>query len=263
VTAGGRSLDTLPNLLVIGAMKCGTSAVHGLLDRHPDVAMAPGKELNFFIGSDQPVGEDPGEWWRHGQWHRGLRWYADQFDAGAPVRGETSPAYTDPSHPDAAARVRAVLPHVRLVYLVRDPFERAVSQWRHHVRDGTEPRSVADALLDPGSQYVARSRYAERVEPYLARFQREQLLVVVQERLRTDPDDEVCRIVLHAGAAPERWPAAQHGAERGTDPAVVPAGLREAFWERVSDDVVRLRELVGDAIPEWRTPSGARLGRRG
>ena len=243
----------LPNLVVIGAMKCGTSALHRLLDRHPDVAMAPGKELNFFIGSERPVGDDPGEWWRHGQWHRGPEWYADQFDAEAPVRGESSPGYTDPSHPEAAARMAALLPDVRLVYLVRDPFERAVSQWRHHVRDGTEPRPVAEALLDPGSQYVARSRYVERLAPYLARFGREQLLVVVQERLRAHPDREVRRILAHAGAAPERWPT-----DSSAEPDAGSAGgadaspeLREVFWDRVRDDVDRLRDLVADPLPEW------------
>lgn len=254
-------LSRLPNLLVIGAMKCGTSALHRLLNRHPDVAMAPGKELNFFIGADHPESDDPAEWWRHGQWHRGSAWYAEQFDASAAVRGESSPGYTGPGSPEVPDRIHRVLPEVRLVYLVRDPLERALSQWRHHRRDGTERRPVEEALLDPDSEYVARSRYAERVHPYLDLFPPEQLLIVVQERLRRDTDEQMRPILIHAGADPDRWPpSAERSPDRsGTTEAA--SGLRREFWARVEDDVERLRELIGDPIAQWAEPSASRPAR--
>jgi len=242
----------LPNLLVIGAMKCGTSALHEMLDRHPQVQMAAGKELNFFLGPKRPPEVDPDEWWRHGQWHRGVDWYARQFDADTPVRGESSPGYTDPAHPEAARRIREVVPDVRFVYLVRDPLARACSQWRHHVRDGTEPRPVEEALLDPGSQYVARSRYLERLMPFLGRFDEEQVLVVVQERLRAHPDRELRRVLAHAGADPELLPepAPETVTPRPASDRVGPA-LARAFADRVADDVAAFRVWLGDEIPEW------------
>lgn len=244
----------LPTLLVVGAMKCGTSALHDLLDRHPDVAMAPGKELNFFFGPEQPPHGDPEEWWRDGQWHRGRQWYAARFDPDAPVRGESSPGYTDPANPDAAARIRELVPDVRLVHLVRDPLERALSQWRHHVRDGTETRPAEVALLDPASQYVSRSRYVERLEPFLDLFPADQLLVVVQERLRARTDHEVRRVLAHAGADPDRWPAVNASTTPDRPHASdVPLGLRAAFAERTADDVARLRRLLDDELPEWPT----------
>lgn len=237
-------------------MKCGTSALHDLLDRHPEISMAPGKELNFFFGPEQAPPVDPEDWWLHGQWHRGLDWYAGRFDPSAPVRGESSPGYTDPSHPEAPARVRATVPDVRLVYLVRDPFERALSQWRHHVRDGTEPRPAEVALLDPESQYVDRSRYHERIAPYLDLFPADQLLVVVQERLRDHTDREVRRVVAHAGADPGRWrpvgPSGEAASEDGGAGAPARrARLRADLLDRVADDVAALRALLDDPLEEW------------
>jgi len=246
----------LPNLLVIGAMKCGTSALHTHLDRHPEIAMAPGKELNFFFGSEAKPPPPESEWWRHGQWHRGLEWYQSQFDPTARLRGESSPGYTDPRHPQAASRIRSVAPQARLVYSVREPLSRALSQWRHHRRDGTEPRPAEEALLDPDSDYVARSRYLERLRPFLDVFDAEQVLVVVQERLRRDPRPTFRRIFEHVGADPAFWDAALSdevhvgAAEAEADQAATDR-LRSAFLSEVDDDVAGLCKLFGDLLPEW------------
>jgi Sulfotransferase family len=244
----------LPTLVVVGAMKCGTSALHRYLDRHPEIAMARGKELNFFYGPEQPPDDDPGTWWRWGQWHRGPEWYASCFDGRYAVRGEASPGYTDPGNPEVAARMAALVPDVRLVCLVREPLDRALSQWRHHVRDRTETRPLAPALLDPASQYVARSRYRACLEPFLREFPRPQLLVVVQERLLADRRRELARVFAHAGADPAFWssdlePRVHVGGGR---PEPVPDDLRTAFGQRVAADLAGLRELLDDELPEWR-----------
>ena len=243
----------LPTVVVIGAMKCGTSALHEHLDRHPAIAMAPEKELNFFFGPDQPPNDDPATWWRWGQWHRGVDWYGSRFDDRYAVRGESSPGYTDPAHPDVAERMAAIVPGVRIMYLVRDPLERALSQWHHHRRDGTENRAADAALLDPDSHYIARSRYHERLEPFLAHFPLEQVLVIVQERLLTDRRRQLAAAFAHAGADPAFWSPdldrLVHVGDRDGAPA--PAELRAAFDERVGDDVARLRLLLDDGLPEW------------
>jgi hypothetical protein len=243
----------LPSLIVVGAMKCGTTALHRYLGAHPQISMAEVKEANFFIGPDVAPHADEAEWWRTGNWHRGVGWYTSLFDADAPVRGETSPGYTSPDSVVAAERMAAVVPQARLVYLVRDPVDRAVSQYAHHVRDGTEPRPVAEALLDPASQYVGRSRFHERLEPYLDRFDRDQVLVVVSERLRTHRRAELRKVFAHVGADPGFWSgdltASHHMGGVATD---VDDSLRARFLSLVADDVDRLRTLTDDAIPEWR-----------
>jgi hypothetical protein len=243
----------LPQVVVIGAMKCATSAMHTYLDAHPDIAMSRTKELNFFNGPDVAPHDDEGTWWLTGQWHRGLGWYSSQFDPDAPVRGESSPAYTAPGCPEVPDRMVSVVPDVRLVYLVRDPMERALSQYAHHRREGTEQRPVADALLDPGSEYVARSRYLERLEPFLSCFDRRQVHVVVQERLSSRRREELAAVYRHVGVDP-LWREERHGRRFhvGGDRPDVSADLRAAFRKRVDDDVERLRDLVDDELEEWR-----------
>lgn len=244
----------LPDLVVIGAMKCATSALHDYLDAHPEVSMSAQKELNFFNGPAEPPHGDPDTWWRSGQWHRGLDWYAAQLDGDAPVRGESSPAYTSPSFPEVAGRMASVVPDVRLLYLVRDPVDRALSQWAHHRRDGTEQRPAAEALLDADSQYLARSRYVERLEPFLERFDRGQIRVVVQERLLRHRETEMAKVYAHVGVDPG-WRGERLHREHnvgGRQPEVG-RGLREAVMAQVYDDVQRLRDLVDDDLEEWET----------
>ncbi|HEX6338127.1 MAG TPA: sulfotransferase [Jiangellaceae bacterium] len=235
----------LPNLVIIGAMKCGTTALHRLLDEHPDIAMARGKELNFFFGPAADPGENAAS-----TWHRGLGWYASQFDASAAIRGESSPGYTSPDHPEAAGRMAAVLPGVRLVYVVRDPIERAISQYRHHRADGTEPRTAADALLDPGSQYIARGRYFDRLTPFLRKFGREQILVVSQEDLLNDPGHCLDRLYRFLGVKTHVSPARRWNVARGDD-VVLPRRLRDRLGREFADDIARLREFTGHEFATW------------
>jgi hypothetical protein len=161
--------------VVIGAQKCGTTSLHYYLDQHPEISMARAKELNFFVA--------------RGTWTKGLDWYAAQFDAGAPVRGESSPAYTNyPVHGGVPARMHSVVPNAKLVFLARDPIERIVSQYVHDYSAGKVDRPLAEVLADRLSAhpYVLRSRYFLQLEQYLAFFPREQILVLAQEDLLND-----------------------------------------------------------------------------
>jgi len=244
--------SALPNAIVVGAMKCATTAMHRYLDEHPEISMSRLKEVNFFIGPDTAPHDDPETWWRSGQWHRGVDWYANLFDSAAPVRGETSPGYTSPDALEAPARMAALVPNARLVYLVRHPVERAVSQYRHHHRDGTERRPLEEALLDPDSQYLARSRYHQRLVPYLERFPVEQILVVVQERLLRDRGGQMGAVYRHLGVDPDwRGEVLAQEFHVGGDPLGIPPRLCESFMDRVGDDVARLRALLQDDLSEW------------
>ncbi|MDP9440540.1 MAG: sulfotransferase [Actinomycetota bacterium] len=232
--------DTLPNLIVIGAMKCGTTALHRYLDQHPDVAMSEPKELNFF---SEPTGN----------WRRGVGWYAARFRP-APVRGEASPGYTSPSFPEAAERMARVVPETKLVYAVRDPVERAVSQYLHHRADGTERRPIEEALLDPESQYLARSRYYERLEPYLARFPRERIFILAQEDLLSDRRATLRGLYRFAGVDDSFW-SSEHelrwNVSRGESPISLGGPLRRRLVALLSDDAARLRELTGLEFTGW------------
>lgn len=154
-------------------MKAGTTSLWRYLRAHPGIWMPDLKEPQFFSEH---------EWWR------GLDWYESLF-AGAPagaVLGEASPSYTRfPFSAEAAGRLAELLPGAKLVYVVREPVERIVSQYRHRVDQGVEHRPIDEAVLDE-DVYVATSRYAMQAGRYLERFPREQLLVLPTESLDAD-----------------------------------------------------------------------------
>jgi hypothetical protein len=180
----------LPNLIVIGAAKCGTTSLHEYLDEHPEISMSAEKELNFFVP------EKSGE--------RSVEWYERQFDEHAPVRGESSPAYAaHPFYPGPAGRIRALVPDVRLVYLVRDPIERTVSHWLHRASTHVEMPSFEEALdSEQGAWIVGLSRYWLQLEQYLAHFPPEQILVVDSDELRNRRDETLERIFRFVGVDP-------------------------------------------------------------
>jgi hypothetical protein len=226
----------LPDVIVIGGMKCGTTALHGYLADHPQVAMSKPKELNFFFG-DRPGG--PGNWWR------GRGWYAARFAEAPAIRGESSPGYTSPAHPGVAERMASVVPGVRLLYVARDPLERAVSQYLHHRRDGDEPRDLASALLDPGSQYIARSRHAERLRPFLDRFPHEQIRVLEHRDLLEDRRATLGAIFGWLGL-PEHWTeryTREPNASAVAHPPI-PDAVADRFRDAVADDAERFERLM-------------------
>lgn len=240
----------LPTFLIIGAMKCGTTALHGLLGHHPQVAVSMPKELNFFFGTRPPPADalDP---WAAGNHWRGPGWYAAHFPADVPVRGDASPGYTSPSHPHVADRVAALLPDVRLVYLVRDPIARAVSQHRHHRRDGAEPRPLAGALLDPDSQYLARSRYHERLAPFLDRVPQDRILITTTEDLRARPTATMTRVLGFLGADPPALPRACLPAPTRAPPPALDPALRRRLVPLLRADADRLRQVAGRPFAGW------------
>jgi hypothetical protein len=171
-----------PNLLVIGAAKCGTTSLHEYLDAHPQISMSRQKELDFFVAEKN--------------WRRGLDWYEAQFPP-AQVRGETSPSYSAyPFYLGVPERIHNVLPEARIVYLVRDPIERIVSHYEYRAVTYREMGTLDDVLADP---YLARwfvdiSRYALQLERYFEYFPADDVLVVDADALAADPASALASI---------------------------------------------------------------------
>lgn len=160
----------LPNVIIIGAMKAGTTSLHHYLSLHPEIQMSREKELNFFITERN--------------WEKGVEWYASHFVNNATVRGESSPNYT--AHPrflDVPARMHAVVPDAKLIYVLRDPIERMVSHYVHAYAERTEERPPEKALADLDSVYVARSKYHMQMEQYLRWYPTSRILLVTAEEL--------------------------------------------------------------------------------
>jgi hypothetical protein len=161
----------LPDFIIIGAMKCGTTSLHYYLSLHPDISVSRRKELDFFVAEEN--------------WAKGLAWYESQFPDKGKVRGEASPKYTfSPRHAGVPERMASVIPDAKLIYLVRDPLERIVSHYVHLVEAGREERTLDEALADRhDNPYLCRSLYYAQIERYLAVFDPLRILVVAQEDL--------------------------------------------------------------------------------
>jgi hypothetical protein len=190
VAAQAAEPGALPNLIVIGAAQCGTSALHYYLDLHPQIGMSSPKELNFFVtdGDLARAPHPPLPPLRPPQkpastWGRGVDWYASQFDASCPIRGESSVSYTLPWCPGIAERMASVVPHAKLILMVRDPVERLVSQYLNYRGLRRERRPLAEAVSGSANAYLARSRYASNLRPFLDRFPRANIHLDRQEEL--------------------------------------------------------------------------------
>ena len=191
----------LPDFLLLGAPKCGTSALHAALARHPRLYLSDPKEPKYFLTADAPPptsGGGPGDvaTWAEHVWRRAD--YEALF-AKAPAEalcGESTVFYLY----DTAAqrRIRETLPHARLIAVLRDPVERAHSNWAHLRGAGLEPeadfrcalgREVGRAAAGWAHfwHYAAQGRYGEQLDHLYGLFPREQVLLLRYRELRDDP----------------------------------------------------------------------------
>ena len=247
------SLRPLPDFLILGAQKAGTTALYAYLRWHPQITGPSFKEVSFFD--------------RH--YARGERWYR----AHLPVRrkglvGEASPSYL--FHPLAPERVARLLPSARLIALLRNPVDRAFSHYQHEVALGREELSFEDALAREGERmegeiermlrepeyfsyrwwnytYAARGRYAEQLERWFATFPREQLLVLLTDELAADTAAAYGRVLEFLGVDAHTLDAYPRIFEReygGMDP-----GTRTRLDEEFAEPNRRLAELLGRELP--------------
>jgi hypothetical protein len=248
----------LPDFLVLGAQKAGTTALYEYLRRHPQITGPSWKEVSFFD--------------RH--WARGESWYRGNFPNLARTRGklvgEASPSYV--FHPLAPQRVRELLPEARLLVLVRNPVDRALSQYNHEVALGREPLPFEEALdaeeerlrgeaermaADPryfsrewwSHTYKARGRYAEQIERWLAVFPREQLLVLPSDDLGSESARAHAQVLEFLGAQPQRLDSYPRVYERDYEP--MRPETREQLVAQFEEPNRRLYELLGRDLG-WR-----------
>jgi hypothetical protein len=258
----------LPNFLIIGAMKAGTSSLYRYINDHPQVFMPERKELQFFGRAD---------------WRDRFEWYEAQFQPGdsAIAVGEASTNYSKhPSIPNAADQIAQTIPHVKLIYVLRHPVDRAISQYLHEILHGRESRPIGVALQsDP--HYLDLSRYAMQIGRYLEHFPRERLLLVLSDELKHDRLATVQRVYaflgIDADVVPpsigkefyrteerrERHPRLQKVRHaRWYRPVLdtVPLGIRRGVWRRVEPlATARVDRRRAEIAPELRVELEERL----
>ncbi|GAA6210044.1 sulfotransferase [Cognatishimia sp. WU-CL00825] len=179
----------LPHFIIIGAMKSGTTSLYRYLAEHPEVDMSRDKETDFFVAEKT--------------WGNGLSWYSDQWGTRPLIRGEASPNYTKSrDFAGVPARIAETCPDVRLIYIVRDPVKRAVSQFKHSFIIGDIDPDMADFTESHEYAHILdASLYARQLEAYLAHFPKEALLVLDFDDMVQDPQAVMDQITTHIGAS--------------------------------------------------------------
>lgn len=240
----------LPTFLVIGAQKCGTTSLHEYLAEHPQVGRPSTKEIQYFTHNS----------------YRPLAWYRAHF----PRAGQSAHAFESTPymvfHPACPARVRAVLPDAKLIVLLRDPVDRALSHYNHQVQASFEKLDFETALAREGERldgeeerlrndpryrsfthqhysYVGRGMYARQLERWYALFDAEQLLVLRSEDLFADPAGTLHRVHAWLGLC-EHTPSMLTARGARSYPPMDPvmrAKLRACFEQ----DAAALRGLTG------------------
>jgi hypothetical protein len=187
----------LPDFIIIGVQKAGTSSLFHYLSQHPELSLSIEKEVHFFDNN----------------FRKGLSWYKSffPFRSDKSKTGEASPYYV--FHPLAPYRIKSLLPEVKLIVLLRNPIERSLSHYQHNKRKKErEPaNSFEDALQKEKERiqgekerlenepdyisfayqhfsYLSRSDYAPQVEHWLQHFRREQILFLKTESFFAEPE---------------------------------------------------------------------------
>jgi hypothetical protein len=256
--AATASMRALPDFLIIGESKCGTTSLYDDIVGHPSVLSAAVKEPHFFST----------------RYQRGLNWYRAQFPVEWRMRrgsgtdriqtGEASPYYL--SHPHAAHRIKSILPGVKAIAMLRNPIDRAYSQYQHEFRKNRETLSFEEAIAREPERlkgelermirdenynspeyrrhsYVTRGIYVDHLRTWLTHFDRAQLLIIKSEAYFAAPEKTLSEVLaflelpLHQ---PRRYAKRNVGRY-----APIPADLRQRLVDYFAPHNAKLYELVG------------------
>ena len=248
----------LPDFIIAGAPRSATTWLYAVAQRHPQIAMA------------QPMLPEPKFFLLDELWERGVDYYStkwfDPLPAGR-VLGEKSTNYLE--LPEAVERIYRALPRAKLIFVLRNPVDRAFSNYLWSRQNGLEDETFERALaleeqrerdLAPQMRYVrphayfSRGLYAEHLARFFARFSREQLLVLRHENIVARPEDIAAAFQRFVGVAEIPGLARDLGpinATKTPPPELVPRVVRRRLAERYSDANARLEILLGANFDTW------------
>jgi hypothetical protein len=242
---------TLPDFVIIGAQRAGTTSLHAYLSEHTLISPSRPKEVHYF---DNGYGH-------------GLGWYRAHFAGSRQpggIAGEATPYYL--FHPLTPQRMARDLPSCKLIVLLRNPVDRAVSQYHHARAWGYEELSLEQGIRQETARlqgeeerlrrddnyrsfahqhlsYVARGRYALQLERWFEHFDRDQFLILKAEDLFTEPEAVVAESQRFLGLTPQP-PADLHGRNIRSYDSVSDA-LQSELQATFEPENQRLRNLLG------------------
>ncbi|MEQ8844594.1 MAG: sulfotransferase [Phycisphaerales bacterium] len=260
----------LPDFIVIGAQKSGSTSMYHYLREHPQVVGSYEKEVQYFDGGLAPEPD---------RYARGEAWYRAQFPLASRVPAETKVFEATPRylhHPLVPGRIAKDLPGVRLIAVLRDPVQRAISHYFHTYGQGREPLPIWEAFEQEASRlapiierqdyrdpaydrhaYVMRGRYREQLDRYLEHFPREQIMVLQAEHLYANLPSELPRIFEFLGIDPSIEISNLKPRNMSKRRKDVPEKVYEYLTEYYKPHNEALRELLGDRFT-WDAPAEAR-----
>lgn len=186
-------MDNKPNLFLIGSMKSATTSLHNYLDIHPEIFMTkePWKEPNYFV--------------KEMNLSKGIEWYLSLFKERNSQRiiGESSTDYTKyPNYTDVYNRLHDFNANAKILYIMRDPIERAISQYWWEVEYSGEGRTMKNGILQ-NDWIMNTSYYAKQIKPYIDLFGRENIYTLTTEELLEQPHTVMKDIFLWLGVSPD------------------------------------------------------------
>lgn len=266
LSAGSRRL---PEAIIIGAQKCGTSSLFAYMAQHPLLLPSSAKEVHYFDGGLDPADDN---------FAKGEAWYRAHFDriasstAGS-MAFEASPLYL--FNPDVPERIHAALPEARLIVLLRDPVERAISHYFHESRLGWEDLPIMQAFEAEDERtaaawaaqdfksvpfihhtYKARGRYAEQLARYFALFGRERVFVSSSEAFFSDPEATLEAIFRFLGIDPGFRISAQRRWNVGGNRTDVDAEVYRYLEDYFAEPNRELFDALGQRL-DWRPAAAA------
>lgn len=278
------SVGKWPSFLVVGAPKAGTTSIYFYLRQHPEVFMSPVKEPHYFSVTEKSNAGSPRM--------DGVTVTREEYLAlfsgvdGEIAIGEASTGYL--ISPVAAQRIRAKIPSVKIIVILRNPAERAFSGYMMKIRNSREYSSVADAF-HRGKAYIENSFYEKNLTRYFDVFPREQIGIFLFEEFKKDPLEVMRRIYKFIGVNEAFTPSTNkyneawfpkypflnrlrtqvlksrkiHRALKGTsaqrifrrltrtDPPVFPAALRQELIDLYREDIVKTQGLTDIDLSLW------------
>jgi hypothetical protein len=250
--------DMLPNFLIIGAARSGTSTLYTYMQSHPDIYLRPEKrpEPHFFF--------------KDSEYAKGMRYYETTWfpiETKCHAVGEASTSYI--FGPKVPERIARDLPDARLIAVLRNPIERAHSNYWHSVKSGLETLDFASAVeredqrtqalndtalaeLKPFS-YLARGFYHAQISKFLTVIPHGRLAIHIFDDLCRDPRGQLEEIYRFIGVDPGILPARLDLKENRSVPdgARLDAAMRRRLANIYADDVTRLGELLGRDLSGW------------
>lgn len=237
------SKKNLPGFLIIGAQKSGTSSLFYNMNMHPDVYMAAApnfSEVKFFSLEIR--------------WQKGINWYMGHFTQSNCLQGEKDPECL--FYKKCHSRMHQVIPHAKLIILLRNPVDRAYSQWNHYnqiyetySRNWGWQYTDFETAITKSKEVIKRGEYIDQITSLLNFFPREQVYIGIAEKLRRHPHKELAKIFSFVEVSPS--PCKFQNRLIGKYPCPMKEETRKLLQNHFKPINERLFNFLGYSVPEW------------